>query len=119
MKAVKFLFNADMRGGHDHLLAQAKKLNIDLGDLRLEEAVVFINRRQNKIKTFSYNGVISYVRFTEDSHRGIDLNALSEIARAFNKNGVLDYNKALKQSLITRLREKQTGTKQKIMDVLE
>jgi hypothetical protein len=108
VKAVKFLFNADLRGGHDNLKAQSKKVGVDLEKLETEEAAVFINRQRNKIKTYSYNGVMSYIRFTEESHRGIDMNALSEIARAFDKRGQLDYNKALKASLLQRL-SKRSG----------
>lgn len=108
MKAVKFLFDADMRGGHDMLVKQAKSIGVDLSRLKENEATVFINRNKDKIKAYSYNKVMTYIRFLPEDNRKIDMGALMEIARAFNSKGVLEYDKALKASLIQRLKEKRT-----------
>ena len=111
MKAVKFFFGADLRGGHDMLIKQAKKAGVDLKDLAPAEAAVFINRAKDKLKSFSYNGVMSYIRFPREENRRIDMMALNELARAFDSRGVLNYNKALRQSLIKRLMSPRSAEK--------
>lgn len=102
MKTVHFFLGADLRSQHLGLIAIAKKANIDLLRLNAEEAVIFINSAKNKIKSFSYNGVVSYIKF-DDPKRGIDMDALNEIPKAFDKNGTLNYTKALKASLEKRM----------------
>jgi hypothetical protein len=83
--------------------------------LATDEAVIFINRARDRLKSYSYNGVISYVRFTGSDKRAIDLSAIDEIARAFNSDGTLDYNRALKKHLEKRLKVKSESSE---LDVL-
>ena len=49
MKTVHFFLGADLRGSHAGLAMQAKQKNIDLAKLKAGEAVVFINRKKNKL----------------------------------------------------------------------
>jgi hypothetical protein len=112
MKTVHVVLGADLRGNHNVLEVQAKKHNLHLSRLRFGEAVLFINRKKDKLKSYSFNGVVSYIRFDDSgfdgsgrrgSRRGLDLDALNEIPRAFSPNGVLDYDKALKITLEKKL----------------
>jgi len=102
MKTVHFFLGADLRGSHAGLAMQAKQKNIDLAKLKAGEAVVFINRKKNKLKSYSFNGVVSYVRF-DDSRRGIDMDALNEIPRSFTSDGRMDYERALRETLKKKL----------------
>lgn len=107
MNTVHFVLGADLRGGHLGLAAQAKSHNIKLQELNDMEAVVFINAAKNKMKAYSWNGVISYVKF-DDPKRPLNLMSLDEIPRAFNRDGTMNYKKALKSSLEKMLKQKIT-----------
>lgn len=102
MKAVNLFLGADLRSGHPGLTKLAKSRGIVLKELRTGEAVIFINSKKDKMKAFAWNGVLSYVRF-DDKKRAIDLSAIDEFPRAFDKDGVMDYAKALRASLEKRL----------------
>lgn len=102
MKTVHFFLGADLRGSHAGLMLQAKAKKVDLAKLANGEAAVFINRRKTKLNAYSFNGVVSYVRF-DDSRRGIDMDSLNEIPRAFTKDGHMDYTKALRETLKKKL----------------
>lgn len=103
MKAVKVITGADLRAMHPGLKKLAARFDIDLGNLKDGEAVLFINRAKDKLKSYSSNGVVSYVRF-DDKKRSIDMDALNEIPRSFNSDGSLDYNRALKSALTKKLK---------------
>lgn len=103
MKAVNFVLGADLRSGHRGLRKQASTLRIDLGALPAGSAVVFINRARTMLKAYSYNGAVTHIRFDEGERRGIDMNALQEIPRSFAPDGTLDYTKAMRVSLTSRL----------------
>jgi len=102
VRTVHVILGADLRGAHGSLEKQAGSNKIELKRLKSDEAIVFINRAKDKVKTYSGNGVISYVRF-DDKRRGIDLDALNEIPRAFSATGQLDYTKALRLTLEKKL----------------
>lgn len=106
MKTVHCILGADLRCSHEGLKIQARSRGISLKSLMPGEAIVFINHAKNKMKAYSYNGVVSYIRF-DDPKRGIDLNALDEFPKAFRPDGTMDYEKALRASLKTRLKEKK------------
>lgn len=106
MRTVNVILGADLRSGHNGLTQQAKTKQIDLRKLSTGEAVVFINAKKNKMKCFSYNGVLSYVRF-DDPRRGIDLNAIDFFPKAFHPDGRMDYPKALRMALERRMNVKK------------
>lgn len=95
-----------MRSAHPGLRRMAEKSNIDLTKLNEGEAVIFINAKKTKMKAYSYNGVLSYVRF-DDPKRPIDMSSLNEIPRAFDRRGTLHYNRALLLTLQKKLRVKK------------
>jgi hypothetical protein len=105
VKTVRVFLGADMRGAHVGLAAQAARHQVSLSKLGPQEAVIFINRARDRLKSYSFNGVISYVHFTDK--RAIDMAALNELPRAFNADGTLDYSKALRVALEKRLSLKQ------------
>jgi len=105
MKTVHVFLGADLRCSHDGLKVQAKKSDIDLDKLRTGEAIVFINTKKNRIKAYSYNGVLSYIRLP-NSQRIVDLSAIDYFPQEFNPNGTMDYARALKASLKNRLKAK-------------
>lgn len=104
MKSVQVFLGADLRSMHAGLKKLAASYGVHLDSLGKEEAVVFINSAKNKIKSYSYNGAICYIRF-DDPKRPIDLNALDELPKAFNKHGTLNYTKALKAALIKQMKQ--------------
>lgn len=106
MKTIKILLGADMRSGHPGLKKQALKMGFDIDTLKEGEAVVFINVSKDRMKAYSWNGVLSYVRFTE-KNRAIDLNAIDEFPKAFSPDGSMDYRKALRASLLKRIGDKK------------
>ena len=87
-----------MVGGHTALRTYTKKHGLDMAGLKTGEAVVFINRRKDKMKCYAWNGVLSYLKI-EEPGRVIDLNAIEQFPRAFDAKGHVDYVKALKISL--------------------
>lgn len=93
-----------MRKSHDGLVSYAKQKRIDLTKLPDETACVFISSNRLRIKTYSYNHVLGYLK--APSYRPFDLTAIDEFPRAFNKDGLMDYNKALKARLEKELSKK-------------
>lgn len=86
---------ADMRQGHDGMMKHASKKGVNLKNLKDQHAVCFFSRDRYRMKLFTFNGIVCYLRRTE-LQRPFDLNAVDEFHRAFDKNGKLDYDKALK-----------------------
>lgn len=98
MKALHVFTAVDMRSGHDGLVQYAKSKGVKLSELEVETACVFISRDRLRIKTYSYNGVVSYLK-APDAKRPFDLSAIDEFPKAFDKNGTMNYAKALKAKL--------------------
>ena len=98
VKVVHCFTAVDMRMGHTGLEAYAKTRKVHLNAMDEETACIFISRNRCRMKAYSYNGVVSYMRAPSES-RPFDLNAIDEFPRAFDKNGKMDYSRALKMSL--------------------
>lgn len=98
MKTVHIFTAVDMRSGHDGLALYAKNKGVKLIEMEEETACIFISRNRLRMKAYSYNGVVSYIR-APDRNRPFDLNAVDEFPKAFDKNGVMNYAKALKEKL--------------------
>src|SRR6478609_7265195 len=95
MKTTHAFLGADLRLGHEGLIELAKKENVDLHKLPTGSAAVFINSEKSKLKTYSWNGVVSYIRTTK---RGsIDMDVLDEIVKAISPNGHMDFKKAMRE----------------------
>lgn len=98
MKTVHVFLAVDMRCGHDGLILHAKTAKVDLKEMTAGTACVFISRDRLRIKVYSFNGVLSYLKAPD--YRPFDLNAIDEFPKAFDKDGTMDYSKALKARLI-------------------
>ena len=106
MKCIHVFLGADMRLGHDGLKALARASKIDFDALKQGEALVFINARKDRMKSISWNHVVSFVR-SEDINRPIDLSVLDYLAQAFSAEGVMDYTEALKMALEEKLKSRR------------
>lgn len=102
MKTVNVFLGVDLRLGHDGLSAYAATRKVKMTELRPGEAVVFINTKRTYMKSYSWNKVLSSVR-SVDINRPIDIDVMDYLAQAFNKDGTMDYPKALKMALETKL----------------
>jgi len=105
MKTIQVILGVDMRQGHPGLIKLAAKKGINLDALDPQTAVIFIARNKMRMKAYSHNGVLSYMRST-DSKRPFDLNAIDEFPKAFSKDGKMDYAKALRAKLEKELSKK-------------
>lgn len=102
MKTVNVFLGADMRLGHEGLIEYAASRKIKVESLKPGEAIVFINAKRDRMKSFSWNKVVSFVR-SADINRPIDLETMDYLAQAFSPDGVMDYNKALRMKLEKKL----------------
>lgn len=89
---------ADLRQGHEGLVDHAKKKGVKLRELPPQTGVVFFNRKMTGMKLYGSGGMLGYLR-RDELQRPFDLEAVSEFHRCFDKNGELDYDKALKLRL--------------------
>lgn len=105
MKTSQAFVGADMRCSHQGLISIAEKYGAKLSALKPGEAFLFINSSKDRIKSLSWNGVLSYVNF-QGTGRKLDLDAISEIPKAMGADGVMNYGKALRATL-----EKKLGSK--------
>ena len=97
MRAVEFFLGVNMCSQHDGLKKLAKKHKVDLDTLPARTACVFISRDRRRIKVYSANGVLSYLRAAD--YRPFDLSALDKFPEAFDAEGNLNYEKALRLRL--------------------
>src|SRR6267142_4284345 len=94
MKTVEVFIGADMRCSHRGLVKLAKDNGVHVDDLQPGDAIVYVNMRKNRVKTLSYNGVLSYLNL-EGTRRTVDLDALSMIPQALDPRGAMNYKRAL------------------------
>lgn len=103
-KVLHVFLGMDLRAGHVGLMVHAKKAGVE--ELPKGSAIIFINAKKNKMKSYSWNGVVSYIR-SEEANRPIDLSVIDELPKAFDTNGHMDYAKALKVTLEKKLAQKK------------
>ena len=103
-RVIQCFLGVNMIQGHDGLSKLAKGKGIDVKSLEPGNFVVFINNRKDRIKVYTANNVIAYLRM--DSGK-IDLRTISEIPRPFNASGKIDYDKALKDALLKAFERKK------------
>lgn len=104
MKATNVFLGADMRMMHFGLTELAKTKGVRLDRLDSGEMVCFVNAARNRLKVYTYNGVVGYIKFTGDSRRTIDLEAIDEMAKAFRTDGSVNYARGLRTALEKRLK---------------
>lgn len=112
MKTVNVFIGVDMRMGHEGLKQYAKTRKVDLTQLEDDSACVFISSNRLRIKTYSYNHVVGYLK--ADSNRPFDLSAIDEFPKAFNKHGIMNYDKAIRARLEKEFARKGKLTEKKL-----
>lgn len=96
---LRCFVNADLRNGHQGLAAMAKKDRISVDQLEAGQYLVFINTAKNKMKVYTANNIVAYLRL----NRGrIDLATISKIPQSF-QGGDIHYDDALKSRLLETL----------------
>ena len=100
-KVVRVFFNVNMSAQHFGLYNVAMAEKINLNALRQGEHAVFINKKCNRIKVYSSNGCLSYMK----RDKGIDLGIIQMIAQSFSESGELSFTKAEKLSLEKKLKK--------------
>ena len=103
-RVVRLFLDTDMRNQHQGLMELAKKQSVDIAKLAVVEHVVFVNASLNRVKICSKGNVLSYL-FRDKGQ--IDMQAFKEIASAFGEDGSINFDRALKESLVKRLAKKE------------
>lgn len=98
--------DVNMSLGHDGLTALAKHDGIDLEQLEVGEMVAFINHAKDKLKLYASQGVLAYVR-NKPGHP-INLATISQIPKAFQASGRINYEATLKEVLLKELAKKES-----------
>jgi len=88
--------DTDFRNQHAGLTLIAKKSHIQVSQLKPGQHLMFINSAQNKMKLFSANNIVSYLKL--DRGR-IDLAAIQHFSSCFSSNLEMTYATALKKRL--------------------
>jgi hypothetical protein len=106
VKLVHVFTDVDMRMGHEGLKSYASRTaGLKLDALPPQTAAIFVSRGRSRMKVFSSNGVLSYMK--NRGERPFDLSALAEFPRAFNPDGTLDYTRALERRLTALFKRKE------------
>ena len=105
-KILRCFIGADMRLAHEGLQLIAKKHGITTGSLSNGEHVIFLNHAHDKLKLFSANNVITYLRM--DRGRKIDLRVIQLIPSIYGAMGGIDYARGIEQVI-----RKELGIKEK------
>jgi hypothetical protein len=102
MRTVLLIDNVNMGKGHDSLTELARSFRVNPARLGAGEVLMFLNRKRDKLKVMGAEGkVIGYLRMP--SGQKIDLNAIQYLPKTFNPELEINYEQALRESLITAL----------------
>jgi hypothetical protein len=99
-KVIQVFMDADLRCGHDGLADIAKKEKINVTKLEHGEFVMFINVERNKLKLYTANNIVAYLRLPQGK---IEMRTLGMIPAAFAQTGRISYDEHLKEVLQERL----------------
>jgi len=99
-RIVRVFLDVNLAQGHDGLRDEAKRGKVTTDKLEPGEYVVFVNRAQDRVKIYTGNGVLAYLR---SKGQRIDLSVISKIPAAFKNNGKLDYDSELAKILKEKL----------------
>jgi hypothetical protein len=99
-KIIQVFLGSDLRCSHEGLTQIAKEQKVDVTALVPGEFVIFINSGLNKIKLYTANEVVAYLRVKTGK---VDIRTISLIPKAFLASGRIQYDESLKEILIERL----------------
>lgn len=100
-KLLQVFLNSDMRCCHDGLAKLAKENKVDVKKLEPGEFVIFINSSMDRVKLYTANEVVAYLRLQKGK---VDLRTISLIPRAFMASGKFQYDESLKEIILERLK---------------
>jgi len=98
---IRCFLDSDLRSGHLGLTNQARKEKVFTNELGAGEYVVFINRKRDRVKVYTGNEVIAYMKAPRGTQ--IDLRVIEQIPKAFLSRGSLSYDRALEKVLSERV----------------
>lgn len=101
--SLRMFFNLNMRNSHDGLIAIAAKENVKTDELDRGEYIVFINRKQDKLKLYATADVIAYLRMKPGNK--INMGIIKYLPTVFNGRKI-DYDKALELAVNESLNKK-------------
>ncbi len=97
-RLLRVVDNVHMGLGHEGLIKLARRLSVPT-ELGQGELLMFLNRAKDKLKILGSEGrVVAYLKMPRGER--IRLEALQYIPRTFSVTGRIDYNDALRQSLL-------------------
>ncbi len=101
IKVLRIFLYTDMRLAHDGLTALAKEEDINLETMQQGEFVMFMNTNLTRMKLFTCNGILAYMR--SPTGKPMDLRAVAAIPKAFMATGKIEYDKSLEKMLEKKL----------------
>ena len=104
-RVLQCFLNADLRCGHEGLAILAKQNGIDITELKPGQYVLFINSHKDKLKLYACNNVVAYLKLP--SGQRLNMATIQLIPKAFRGTGTIDYDKALKEVILTALARKR------------
>lgn len=109
MNRILYVFlDVDARSQHLGLSKIAATKSINTDKLKKNEHVIFINKKRDKIKVISHEGIMTYKK---SMHGPLDLMAIEHIAQCFNEDSSIDWTKA-QQLALEKALEKKSRTRQ-------
>ena len=82
-----------------------KQNGIDITELKPGQYVLFINSHKDKLKLYACNNVVAYLKLP--SGQRLNMATIQLIPKAFRGTGTIDYDKALKEVILTALARKR------------
>lgn len=105
-RVLQCFLNADLRCGHEGLATLAKQNGIDITQLQPGQYVLFINSHKDKLKLYASNNVVAYLKLSTGQR--LNMATIQLIPKAFRGTGTIDYDKALREVLLTALARKRS-----------
>jgi hypothetical protein len=99
-KLLQVFLHSDLRCCHDGLAKIAKDNKIDVNRLVPGEFVIFINNEMNRVKLYTANQIVAYLRLKTGK---IDLRTIQLIPKSFMASGKIEYHESLKEIIIDKL----------------
>jgi len=96
-KIVRYFPDTHMGLGHQGLGILAKKRDIELGELKEHEFVVFMNKRHTALKMFASGNIIAHLKMP--AGRKIKLETIALLPKYFG-GGKIEYTGALREAIM-------------------
>ncbi len=104
-RILRAFFNSDLRCGHEGLAKMAKDQEVDVMRLEPGQFVIFVNHAKDRLKLFTSNNIIAYLKLVKG--QVLDMRTIALIPKAFQAKGSIDYDAALKEVIQQNLGRKR------------